>query len=43
LGYNIVSETDLKDAARKLDAYMATKQDEIDRFGEKTVKDEDVN
>jgi len=49
--YNIVSETDLKDAARKLDAYMVTKQNEIDQqkeagevaFDENTVKKEAVN
>ena len=49
--YNIVSETDLKDAARKLDAYMVTKQNEIDQqkeagevaFDENRVKKEAVN
>ena len=47
--YNIASETDLKDAANKLDSYMAAKQIEADQrkdeiaFGEKTVKKQAVN
>jgi integrase len=44
--YNIVSETDLRDAASKLDSYIAVKQSEIEKqnqsgeseFGENTVK-----
>jgi len=44
--YNIVDETDLKDAVRKLDSYMGAKRNEIDQqkesgeaaFGENTVK-----
>jgi len=49
--YNIVDETDLKDAVRKLDSYMVTKQNEIDQqkesgeavFGENTVKKQAIN
>jgi len=47
--YNIVSETALKDAANKLDSYLAAKQIEADQrkdeiaFGEKTVKKQAVN
>jgi hypothetical protein len=47
--YNIVSETDLKDAANKLDSDMAAKQIEADQrkdetaLGEKTVKKQAIN
>jgi integrase len=49
--YNIVDETDLKDAVRKLDSYMIAKHNEIDQqkesseavFGENTVKKQAIN
>ena len=49
--YNIVSETDLRDAASKLDSCIAVKQSEIEKqnesgeseFGESTVKKQAVN
>jgi integrase len=49
--YNIVDETDLKAAVRKLDTYMVAKQNEIDQqkesgeavFGENTVKKQAIN
>jgi integrase len=49
--YNIITKTDLKNAAEQKSRYMAEKQNEIERqaesgeaaFGENTVKKEGVN